>query len=155
MSSITGPDASGRRPFRPHSRMKLPNFISSFRARLMLVFAMLLVATLGVQYYLNLRNGRENRQIRERAEQAFRTGVALGIKGISSKDTLVVLRKKANNPTLDPQTGRVTNIVIVDSQWRVIDTLDPRYFPKVLPDGSYQYFLLKDMTTLPPLMDDV
>ena len=47
------------------------------------------------------------------------------------------------------------NIVIVDEQWRVQDNLDPQYYPKVNPDGSYQYFHLKDMTTLPPLVTDV
>jgi signal transduction histidine kinase len=134
--------------------MSLFRLFASFRVRLLLVLAALLVATLGVQYYLNLRTARANRQMREQQQQALRAGVALGAKGISSPDSLVDIVPR-NNPMFDPQTGRVTNIVIVDEQWRVIDNLDPKYFPKVNPDKSYQYYQLKDMTTLPPLVTDV
>src|SRR5436305_2266492 len=134
--------------------MSLFRLFASFRVRLLLVLAALLIATLGVQYYLNLRQARANRLLREQQQQALWAGVALGFRGISIKDLLVDIVPR-NNPTFDPQSGAVTNIVIVDQQWRVIDTLDPRYFPKVNPDGSYQYFQLKDMTTLPPLVNDV
>jgi signal transduction histidine kinase len=134
--------------------MSLFRLFASFRVRLLFVLAALLIATLGIQYYLNLRNGRANRHFREQQQQALIAGVALGFKGISSSDLLVDIVPR-NNPIFDPQTGRVTNIVIVDQQWRVIDDLDPQYFPKVNPDKSYQYVQLKDMTTLPTLMNDV
>lgn len=135
--------------------MNFRRLISSFRVRLLLVLIALLIATLGVQYYLNLRAEKNSEEIRERQEQALIAGVALGVKGISSTESLVELVARSNQPLLDPNSGRVTNIVIVDNQWRVIDNLDPRYFPKVNPDKSYQYYLLKDMITLPPLMTDV
>src|SRR3954469_25424385 len=119
--------------------MSLFRLFASFRVRLLILFAALLLATLGVQYYLNLRTARANRQLREQQQQAFVAGAALGTKGISSTDPLVDIVPR-NNPIFKPDTGSVTNIVIVDQQWRVIDNLDPRYFPKVNPDKTYQYF---------------
>ena len=135
--------------------MSLRRLISSFRVRLMLVLAALLVATLGVQYYLNLRAARNNRRLREQQEQALMSAVALGAKSVSSTDRLVDMLARSDNPQLNFQTGRVTNIIIVDNQWRVVDNLDPKYYPKVNPDGSYSYYYLKDMTKLPPLTNDV
>jgi len=134
--------------------MNVRRLISSFRVRLLLVLIALLVATLGVQYYLNLRAERDNGRVRERQEKALVAGVALGFKGISSTESLVELRARLKHPLLDPDSGRVKNVVIVDNQGRVIDNLDPRYFPKVNADKTYQYYQLKDMVTLPPLMDD-
>jgi signal transduction histidine kinase len=127
--------------------------ISSFRMRLLAVLAMLLVATLGVQYYLNLLAERKNEEIRERQERALIAGVALGVKGVSAKERLKELLPQENQPLLDPVTGRVANIVLVDSQWRIIDNLDPAYFPEENPDGTYKYRYLREMTTLPPVMD--
>src|SRR4051794_18835046 len=121
--------------------MSLFRLFASFRVRLLLVLAALLIATLGVQYYLNLRTARTNRQFREQQQQALIAGVALGVTGVSSKDSLVEMTR--NNPLVDPQNGRIANIVIVDEQWRVRDNLDSRYFPQVNPDKSYQYFHLK------------
>lgn len=134
--------------------MSLFRLFASFRVRLLLVLAALLLATLGVQYYLNLRTARNNKKLREQQQQALWAAVALGFRGISIKDPLVDIVPR-NTPTFDPQTGLVTNIVIVDQQWRVIDDLDPTYFPKVNPDKTYEYYRLKDMTTLPPLTTDV
>ena len=135
--------------------MKFRRLFSSFRVRFLLVLIALLVATLGVQYYLNLRAGRNNKQYRERQEEALGAGIALGFQGISSTENLVDLRARANQTLLDPKSGRITNVVIVDNQWRVIDNLDPRYFPRVNADKTYQYYQLKDMTTLPPLRRSV
>lgn len=134
--------------------MSLRRLISSFRVRLMLVLAALLVATLGVQYYLNLRAARTNRILREQRQQALAAGVALGVKSISTPEHLVDMLSRANNPLLDPQTGLVTNIFVVNAQWHVTDNLDPRYFPTVNSNGSYNYYQLKDIP-LPPLMNDV
>lgn len=128
-------------------------FISSFRVRLLAVLAALLVATLGVQYYLNVRAERQNEETRERQERALIAGVALGVKGISATERLKELLPHEKQPLLDPETGRVSNIILVDSQWRIIDNLDPAYFPDRNEDGTYQYFYLRDMTTLPPVMD--
>ena len=111
----------------------------SFRARLLLVLAALLVTTLGVQYYLNLLAERNNARIREQQEQALIAGVVLGVKSISSNDRLLELRRNSNQPALDEQTGRVANIVVVDNFWHVVDTLTGEYLPERANDGTYQY----------------
>lgn len=130
--------------------MKAFRLISSFRARLLLVLAALLVFTLGTQYLLNLRAARNNRRLRETQEQALMAGVGLGVESISTKPRLVALLKTKNNPLLNPQTGRVSNVVIVDHNWRVSDSLDLELL-KV--DGVYADRYLSDLTTLPAVMN--
>ena len=130
--------------------MKLPRLISSFRARLVVVLAALLVLTLGTQYVLNLRAARNNRRLRELQEQALIAGVALGVKSISSKPRLVKLLERENNPLLNPQTGRVANVVVVDNNWKVSDSLDLELL-KV--NGQYADRYLPELTTLPPVMN--
>lgn len=116
-----------------------------------MVLAALLVTTLGVQYYLNLVASRNSARIREEQQQALMAGVALGVKSIPSDDRLAVLRRKENQPLLDEKTGRVSNIVIVDNQWRIVDTLNGDFLPKSPTPGTYIYRSLSEMTTLPPL----
>ncbi|HJU54869.1 MAG TPA: hypothetical protein VJ715_09865, partial [Pyrinomonadaceae bacterium] len=104
--------------------MKALRLISSFRARLLLVLAALLVLTLGTQYVLNLRNARNNRRMRELQTQALVAAVAVGFESISAKPRLVELVKKRNNPLLNPETGRIANIIVVDNNWKLSDSLD-------------------------------
>src|SRR5215212_1633292 len=130
--------------------MKVPRLISSFRARLLLVLAALLVLTLGTQYVLNLRTARNNKRLRETQEQALMAGVALGVESISAKPRLVDLIKTKNNPLLNPQSGRVANVVVVDQTWRVSDSLDLELL-KV--NGVYADRYLPELTTLPRVMN--
>jgi signal transduction histidine kinase len=128
-------------------------FINSFRVRLLLVLAALLIAMLGVQYYLNLLAERNNARVVAEQEQALAAGAEIGVKSISTPDRLIELRDNANQPLLNEGAGRVTNILTVDSDWQIQDSLDPRYLPKENADGTYQYFHLRDVTTLPPLVN--
>ncbi len=130
--------------------MKTPRLISSFRARLLLVLAALLVLTLGTQYVLNLRNARNNRRMREVQTQALVAAVALGFESISAKPRLVALLQQRNNPLLNPQTGRVANIIVVDNNWRLSDSLDLELL-KV--NGEYADRYLQELTTLPPVVN--
>jgi signal transduction histidine kinase len=130
--------------------MKVFRLISSFRVRLLLVLAGLLIVTLGTQYLLNLRNGRNSRRLREMQEQALIAGVSLGVKSISAKPRLVELIKYENNPLLDPQTGRIANVVVIDNEWVVSDSLDLELL-KV--NGEYTKRYLNELTTLPPVMN--
>jgi signal transduction histidine kinase len=130
--------------------MKRLRFISSFRVRLLLVLAALLILTLGTQYLLNLRAGRNNRRMRETQEQALIAGVSLGVKSIPRTTRLVELIKRENNPLIDPQNGRVVNVVVVDNEWTVSDSVDLELL-KV--NGEYAKRQLKDVTTLPPVMN--
>jgi signal transduction histidine kinase len=130
--------------------MKEFRLISSFRVRLLLVLAALLIVTLGTQYLLNLRAGRNSRRLREMQEQALIAGVALGVKSISTKPRLVELIKYENNPLLDQQTGRVANVVVVNNEWVVSDSLDLELL-KV--NGEYTKRYLNELTMLPPVMN--
>jgi signal transduction histidine kinase len=130
--------------------MNLRKLISSFRVRLLLVLAALLILTLGTQYLLNLRAARNNRSLREQQTQALIAGVALGVKSISSKPRLVELISRENDKLFNPQTGRVSNVIVVDNNWRVSDSLDLELL-KV--NGEYQARNLQDLTTLPPVMN--
>ena len=130
--------------------MKALRLISSFRVRLLLVLAGLLILTLGTQYLLNLRGMRNNRRLREQQQQALIAGVALGAKSISSTSRLVELIKLENNPHLDPQTGRVANVVVVNNDWIVADSLD---LELLQVNGEYAKRKLQDITTLPPVIN--
>ncbi len=74
------------------------NFFNTFRGRLLIILAFLLVATLGVQYYLNLRTQRENNNLRAMQEQALVAGMVLGFSGISSNEYMKDLVESGGQP---------------------------------------------------------
>jgi signal transduction histidine kinase len=146
--------------------MSVLNLFHSFRLRLLLMLAALLVATLGLQYYLNQRAERKQAALNERArqetdriiaeqEQALSAATALGIKSISQREWLYNLYEhaKAKQPLLDEKAGRITNILVVASDGRVLDSLKD-YNPIQKPDGSLEYFYLHEVR-LPPLITPV
>jgi signal transduction histidine kinase len=130
--------------------MNVLRLISSFRARLLLVLAALLILTLGTQYLLNLRAARANRVLREQQQDAQMAALRLGVDSIFAKPRLVELIKQENNPLLDPATGRVANVIVVDQNWRVSDSLD---LDLLKVNGEYKPRYLQDLTTLPPVMN--
>lgn len=125
-------------------------YIASFRLRLLLLLAALLGLTLGVQYYVNLRSVRSNTRLLAEQEQAIMGGVALGVSAVSSKLYLEDLKKNLKQPLLDENTGRVKNVLVVDMNGNVNDSLDERYAPKTNDDGSYHYVPLTSVP-LPPI----
>ncbi len=141
--------------------MSVPNIFYSFRIRLLLVLAGLLVTTLGLQYYLNRRAEHKQAALNERArresarvtgeqEKALSAATALGVESISKQEWLYNLRKEAKEPLLDESAGRVMNILVVDDQGRVRDSLKD-YNPIQREDGTREYFDLQDVQ-LPPLI---
>ena len=64
--------------------MKFAAQIQSFRARLLLLLALMLGLTLGIQYYFNLRQVRANARMIVEQEQAIMTGIALGFNSLQS-----------------------------------------------------------------------
>src|ERR1044072_7978991 len=68
--------------------MKVPATIQSFRARLLLLLALMLGLTLGVQYYFNLRQVRANARMIIEQEQAIMTGIALGFESLQNEQYL-------------------------------------------------------------------
>ncbi len=129
--------------------MKLPNLFYSFRARLLLVLALLLVATLGVQYFLNRRAERRVARVIAEQEQALAAGIALAVESISSTEYLGILQEQSKVPLLERQAGRVINILVADSSGRVEDSLDEDYRPQTLVDGSDRYFNISEILQTP------
>src|ERR1041384_2387154 len=71
------------------------NFFNTFRGRLLLILSFLLIATLGVQFYVNLVRQQENDNLRRMQEQALVAGITLGFTTIPLKDTpRVAIRRK-------------------------------------------------------------
>jgi len=136
--------------------------VYSFRARLLLVFALLLVGTLGVQYQLNEWERQRVARIIEEQEQALAAGFSLAIESLSSPERLAELSRKKRAAFLSREADRLINILIVDdvgttpdkldAKDRVADSLDPKYNPQQLPDGSFRYFELGQVP-LPPIVE--
>jgi signal transduction histidine kinase len=130
--------------------MKGPNLFSSFRARLVLLLVVLLGLTLGVQYYVNLRSVRRNANMIVEQEQAVMAGVALGVSSINKKKYLFEMRPELREPVFDENTGRVKNILLVDSDGSVRDSLVPAYAP-VQHDDKTKTFVHLNNVPLPRL----
>ncbi|HEX4899698.1 MAG TPA: ATP-binding protein [Pyrinomonadaceae bacterium] len=132
----------------------MPRFVQSFRARLLFLLAVLLGLTLGVQYYVNLRSVSSNAHLIVEQEQAIMAGVALGVNSLRSNKYLDQMKDSVKQPLLDEHSGRVTNILVVDSDGNVQDSLSKAYSPQRRDDGSDVYVQLRDVP-LPPLSSAV
>ncbi len=130
-------------------------FFSTFRGRLSLIMAFLLVSTLGVQYYLNLVAQNESAELRDLQSQALVAGIAIGSTGLTAqKDRVKDLVEKPDQTFLDEESKkRIKDIIIIDDKWRVSDSLNPDYWPTEGPNGELQYLNLSQLTDLPPLME--
>jgi signal transduction histidine kinase len=134
--------------------MALSRFFNSFRVRLLLLLAAILVLTLSVQYYVNLRAVQTNTQFIARQQQAIMAGVALGVNSLSSNLYLDQMRDQANQPLFGEQAERVKNVLIVDEDGNIKDSLDKNQFPRENADKSVTYVKVKDIS-LPPLRSAV
>jgi signal transduction histidine kinase len=128
--------------------------LNSFRVRLLLLLAALLMLTLSVQYYVNLRSVRSNTQFIVEQQRAIMAGVALGVNSLSSGLYLDQMRDQAQQPLLGEQADRVKNVLIVDDQGNIKDSLDKNQIPQENADKSIRYIKVKDVT-LPPLKSAV
>ena len=134
--------------------MKITALIKSFRARLLLLLALMLGITLGVQYYVNSRSVRNNAHVIMEQEQAIMTGIALGIQSLQSREYLDKIVASVQTPLVNDQTGRVKNILLIDDSGNVLDSIIPEYNPVNRDDGTVQYFQFRDLP-LPPLRSAV
>ncbi|MDQ3684457.1 MAG: ATP-binding protein [Acidobacteriota bacterium] len=132
--------------------MTIPNLFYSFRARLLFLLAVLLVATLGVQYYLNREAEGRFAQVLAEQEQALSAGFALAVESLSSTVYLADLQKQSGDPLLERQAGRVINILVVDEKGQIDDSLDPKYQPQSKENGTTQYFNISNVP-LPKLVN--
>jgi len=130
------------------------SFFSTFRGRLLLILLFLLVTTLGVQYYLNLVNEDQNRQLRETQNRAIYAGITLGFYSLTSKDRIQDLVSAPGQTFLDAESSqRIRDILVIDNDWRISDSLLDDYLPTSADDGSKIYKNLSSVTDLPPLME--
>jgi len=134
--------------------MKTPQIFSSFRARLVLLLVVLLGLTLGVQYYVNLQSVKRNAHMLVEQEQAIMAGVALGVNSINNKKYLDEIRDELREPLIDEKTGRVKNVLVVNSDGEVEDSLVEEYSPHTNPDKTLVKVHLTDVP-LPPLTSAV
>ena len=126
------------------------SLLNSFRVRLLLLLAALLVLTLAAQYYVNLRTARTNTRFMIDQREAIIAGVSLGIKAINSGKYLDQMQDEAKQPLLGAQSARVKNVLVVDDDGNIETSLDKNQNPQVNPDGSNRYFTVKEIS-LPPL----
>lgn len=131
------------------------SFFNTFRGRLLLILVFLLVATLGVQYYLNLVTQNENNDLREAQTQALVAGITLGFTSIPLKDLRVQdLVDDKDQTYFDEVTKeRIKDIIIIDNNWQVTDSLNPDYLPTSNDANEIVYKKLSELSGLPPLME--
>jgi len=131
----------------------LMKFYRTFRGRLVIVLALLLMAMLGGQYALNLREQRENGRLREQREQALVAGITLGFSALQSTDRLTDFLEGEGRPFFDRSIrDRIRDIIIINPDWEVEDSLDPRLIPTTEGDVTLRK-KLSDLTGLPPIME--
>jgi signal transduction histidine kinase len=121
---------------------------------LLLLLAVLLVLTLSVQYYVSQRSVRSNTQFIARQQRAVMAGVALGVNSLYSGLYLDQMRDQVNPALLGQQAERVKNVLIVDEDGNIKDSLDKDQVPQFNPDKSIRYVKVKDIL-LPPLRSAV
>ena len=129
--------------------MKFPAPIRSFRARLLLLLALMLGLTLGIQYYFNLRTVRANARMIIEQEQAIMTGIALGLESLQSDQYLDEIIGGLREPLLNDKNVRVKNILVVDDDGNVRDSIIPEFNPREREDNTTRYVQFKDIQLLP------
>lgn len=136
--------------------MGLPRLFYSFRTRLLLVMALLLIATLGVQYYFGRLRSRDRAARVAGQEQALTASIALANESITSGKYMFELDKPGDQSLLEQQRGRVVNILVVrDRDGRIEDSLDRDYRPETLETGEAHYYFINDTENvrMPKLVD--
>ena len=130
--------------------MSFPALIRSFRARLLLLLALMFGLTLGVQYYFNLRAVKGNAHMIRDQEQAIMTGVALALKSLRIDKYLDEIIGDSSDKFSNDKIGRVKNILVVDDGGNVRDSVVADYNPREREDNTTRYVQFKDVP-LPPL----
>ena len=110
--------------------------------------------TLGIQYYFNLRTVKNNAKMIIEQEQAIMTGIALGLDSLQSDKYLYEIIGSVKDPLLNNKNVRVKNILVVDDNGNVFDSLEREYSPRQGADNVTQYVQVKDLQ-LPTLRSAV
>jgi signal transduction histidine kinase len=113
------------------------------------MLALMFGLTLGVQYYFNVRAVKANAHMIVEREQAIMTGVALALKSLRSGQYLDEIIGSSGD-SVSEKSGRVRNILVVDDNGNVRDSLIPEYNPREREDKTARYVAFIDIP-LPPL----
>ncbi len=81
-------------------------------------------------------------------------GVALGVNSINSQKYLDQMRNDLREPLIDEKTGRVKNVLVVNNDGNIEDSLIEDYAPHTNPDKTTGYVRLTNIP-LPPLTSAV
>lgn len=128
-------------------------FFQTFRGRLVVVLAFLLMATLGVQYYLNLRAEEENSEVREMQEQALVSGITLGVNGMVGSERMKDLIEHSEVYLNSQTKERIKDIIIINNKFEIEDSLNPNYLPAEDAEGNAINRKIAEIQDLPPLMN--
>ena len=128
-------------------------FFNTFRGRLSLILALLLIATLALQFYLNLKTQNENEERHQVERQTLSDAFALGFSAFSSKEQYLSDLISQPGRLDDEARARIRDIIIIDDEWQIADSLNPDLAPTIHDDGTASYKRLSDATDLPPLME--
>ena len=129
-------------------------FFGTFRGRLLVILAFLIIATLGVQYYVNILTQRQNEAERNAQAQALVEGFKLGAYGVTATERLQEILENDGNRFLSPESRtRIRDIINIDNNWRISDSLSGKYLPVSDENGDLVYKRLDDLTDLPPLIE--
>jgi signal transduction histidine kinase len=129
-------------------------FFNTFRGRLSVILALLLIATLALQFYVNWKAQHENEVLRETQEQTLAAGFSLGVSGITSQLYLQDLVDQQGQTYLDEEARkRIRDVIIIDDNGRIRDSLDPNLVPTTDDDENPVYRNLSELNDLPPLME--
>lgn len=128
-----------------HVDKDLSRLLNSFRVRLLLLLAALLVLTLSVQYFVNQRSVRRNTEFIVQQQQAIFVGVAVGVQSISTRKYLYEMKEESPQPLLGEHSERIKNILIVDELGNIKNSLNKNQTPKFNPDKSILYVNVKDV----------
>ncbi len=130
------------------------NFFNTFRGKLLIVLAFLLIGTLSVQLYINLSTENENANLRKMQEQALVAGIAIGVNGMTSQDRIRDFVKREGQSYFDERTTqRIKDIIIINPEWEVYDSLSEKYLPATDANNEPINKKLNDLTDLPPLQE--
>lgn len=128
-------------------------FLQTFRARLIIILAILLIATLGVQYYLNLQTEQANESLREIQQQALVASVALVFSSFNTKDDRIedLINRQGQQFFDEKIKERIKDILVIDNNWEVYDSINEKYLPAKNDAGQYVNVKLKDIDDLPTI----
>jgi len=115
-----------------------------------MLLALMFGLTLGVQYYFNVRAVTANAHMVVEREQAIMAGVALALKSLRSEQYLDEIIGSSRDTFFSGKNGRVKNILVLDDDGNVRDSLVADYIPGEREDKSPRYVAFKDVP-LPPL----